>query len=184
MEKWTVILTIPMALLSAVGQINIFNFSGPTDRFHPSWPDLPAPDLLPTITPLAAMVAGTMFGIWLGQLISEYGIRNQGLSLIIFAGIVARMPTNLGPSVGDQYNWWWEMLVILTILVLDDLCHRVCTARTAQCARDVPRAAGWQPHVHAGAQQPAPDGQYGRHDPADLCPIHPDLPGHRGFSTS
>jgi len=34
-------------------------------------------------------------GIWLGELISEYGIPNQGLSLIIFAGIVSRIPTNL-----------------------------------------------------------------------------------------
>ena len=41
------------------------------------------------------MIAGTMFGIWLGQLISEYGIPNQGLSLIIFAGIISRIPTNL-----------------------------------------------------------------------------------------
>ena len=41
------------------------------------------------------MIAGTMFGIWLGQLISEYGIPNQGLSLIIFAGIVSQHPGQL-----------------------------------------------------------------------------------------
>ena len=41
------------------------------------------------------MTAGTMFAIWLGELISEYGIRGQGLSLVIFAGIVARMPASL-----------------------------------------------------------------------------------------
>jgi preprotein translocase subunit SecY len=39
------------------------------------------------------MTAGTMFAIWLGELISEYGIRNQGLSLIIFAGIVSQLPS-------------------------------------------------------------------------------------------
>jgi preprotein translocase subunit SecY len=34
-----------------------------------------------------------MFAIWLGELISEYGIRNQGLSLIIFAGIISQLPS-------------------------------------------------------------------------------------------
>jgi preprotein translocase subunit SecY len=115
MEKWTMILTIPMALLSAVGQINIFNslvggnvlanfgFSGP--------------NLLPTLATLITMVAGTMFGIWLGQLISEFGIPNQGLSLIIFAGIVSQMPSNLAAVLSDQQNWWWMLSVILVILL-------------------------------------------------------------------
>mgnify|MGYP006166455527 CR=1 FL=1 len=54
---------------------------------------------LPTITMIVAMTGGTMFAIWLGELISEYGIRNQGLSLIIFAGIVAGLR---GIRVRDQ----------------------------------------------------------------------------------
>ncbi len=37
------------------------------------------------------MTAGTMFGIWLGQLLTEQGIGN-GISLIIFAGILASVP--------------------------------------------------------------------------------------------
>ena len=117
MERWTVILTIPMALLSAVGQVNIFAslVNSPVSSVLSGYG---GPDLLRTITPLTAMVAGTMFGIWLGQLISEYGIPNQGLSLIIFAGIVARMPSHLGSILADQYNWWWELLLILIILVL------------------------------------------------------------------
>jgi preprotein translocase subunit SecY len=117
MERWTVILTIPMALLSAVGQVNIFAslVNQPVSAVLTGYG---SGDVLRTITPLAAMVAGTMFGIWLGQLISEYGIPNQGLSLIIFAGIVARMPKNLGSIMADQFNWWWMLLVILAILVL------------------------------------------------------------------
>jgi preprotein translocase subunit SecY len=75
-------------------------------------------DILRTITPLMTMVAGTMFGIWLGQLISEYGIPNQGLSLIIFAGIVSRMPSHLGSILADQFNWWWMLLTVVAILVL------------------------------------------------------------------
>ncbi len=116
-EKWTVILTVPMALLSAIGQVNIFAslVSQPVSSVLAGFG---GPDVLRTITPLATMVGGTMFGIWLGQLISEYGIPKQGLSLIIFAGIVARMPSHVGSILADQYNWWWMMLVIITILVL------------------------------------------------------------------
>jgi preprotein translocase subunit SecY len=64
------------------------------------------------------MMAGTMFGIWLGQLISEYGIPKQGLSLIIFAGIVAQIPSNLVSLFADQTNGWWLFLMTIVILVL------------------------------------------------------------------
>jgi preprotein translocase subunit SecY len=88
MEKWTYYLAVPMALLSAIGQINIFNSlaSQPVIAFGFTG-DL----LLPSLTTLLVMTAGTMFAIWLGELISEYGIRGQGLSLIIFAGIVSQI---------------------------------------------------------------------------------------------
>lgn len=116
MERWTVILTVPMALLSAIGQVNIFN----TLLQIPVVPNfgLSGENLLPSVTILVSMVGGTMFGIWLGQLISEYGIPNQGLSLIIFAGIVSRIPSNLVGLFSDQQNGWWMFLLILVILVL------------------------------------------------------------------
>src|SRR5512140_2636741 len=117
MEKWTVILTIPMALLSAVGQVNIFA-SLVNQAPSAVLTGYGSADILRTLTPLATMVGGTMFGIWLGQLISEYGIPNQGLSLIIFAGIVARMPSYLGSVLSDAVNGWWLLIVILLILAL------------------------------------------------------------------
>jgi preprotein translocase subunit SecY len=119
MEKWTVILTVPMAALSAVGQINIFNSlaaSGGQAALMSF--GFTGANLLPTVATLLSMIAGTMFGIWLGQLISEYGIPNQGLSLIIFAGIVARIPANLLSVLSDKQNGWWLFLVILAILGL------------------------------------------------------------------
>jgi preprotein translocase subunit SecY len=115
MERWTVILTVPMALLSAVGQVNIFSqlVGQPVTSVITGYGTF-----LPTATALITMIGGTMFGIWLGQLISEYGIPNQGLSLIIFAGIVARMPIHLGSILSDAVNGWWILAVILVILVL------------------------------------------------------------------
>jgi preprotein translocase subunit SecY len=103
MEKWTYILAVPMAALQAIGQINLFS------QFAGGQPILrnfgfSGPDLLPSLAIIFSMTAGTMFAIWLGELISEYGIRNQGLSLIIFAGIVSRVPTNIGRILADQQN--------------------------------------------------------------------------------
>ena len=99
MERWTYFLAVPMAALSAIGQINIFNSLSVQALNKPIVPFGFSSDLwLPSVTILLAMTAGTMFAIWLGELISEYGIRGQGLSLVIFAGIVARMPNNL-PAV-------------------------------------------------------------------------------------
>ncbi len=116
MERWTVILTIPMALLSAIGQINIFSasYSMPILTHY----GFSGENLLPTLATLLSMMAGTMFGIWIGQLISEYGIPNQGLSLIIFAGIVSRVPSHLGGLLADRENGWWMLLLVFVILAL------------------------------------------------------------------
>jgi preprotein translocase subunit SecY len=115
MEKWTMILTIPMAALSAIGQINIFNailgqsvaaqfgFSGDV--------------LIPTFATILSMMAGTMFGVWLGELISEFGIRGQGLSLIIFAGIVSKIPQNLFTLLSDQ-SFWWMIFIVMALLIV------------------------------------------------------------------
>ena len=98
MEKWTYYLAVPMAALNAFGQIRLFQQYAQNTEILTS----PLGFNVPTITMILSMTAGTMFAIWLGELISEYGIRNQGLSLIIFAGIVARIPANFGRVLADQ----------------------------------------------------------------------------------
>ncbi|MBI9050961.1 MAG: preprotein translocase subunit SecY [Anaerolineaceae bacterium] len=119
MERWTVIGTIPMALLSAIGQINLFSSAAGGVSIINDF-GFTGANLLPSVTILVSMVAGTMFGIWLGQLISEYGIPNQGLSLIIFAGIISRMPQNLFGLLSDKQNGWWmfSLMVILLVLII------------------------------------------------------------------
>jgi len=115
MQKWTYYLAIPMAMLSAIGQINIFNsLSSGTPILDFGFSGT---QILPSITALLVMTAGTMFAIWLGELISEYGIRGQGLSLIIFAGIVAQMPANLGGILSDKQTWWIMLLLMSFIIV-------------------------------------------------------------------
>lgn len=97
-NRLTYFLTVPMAALNAIGQVNIFESIGAqvTDgqRVLPQW-GLDRPEfILPTIVTIVTMTAGTMFAVWLGELITEQGI-GQGLSIIIFGGIVARIPSNL-----------------------------------------------------------------------------------------
>lgn len=119
MEKWTTMLTIPMAFLSAIGQVNIFNTMVGTGQSVLTTPfGFIGASLVPTLTLLTSMVAGTMFGIWLGQLISEFGIPNQGLSLIIFAGIISKMPSKLVGLLADKVNGWWLFLLMIVILGL------------------------------------------------------------------
>ena len=120
MEKWTYYLAVPMAALSAIGQINTFNALAQQTIIPFGF----TPDLwLSSVTTLMVMTAGTMFAIWLGELISEYGIRGQGLSLVIFAGIVSQIPTHMIALWNDQLNRWsllgaMVIVMLLTILAI------------------------------------------------------------------
>ncbi len=118
-EKWTYYLAVPMAALSAIGQINIFNSLSIQALQQPILAFGFTEDMwLNSVTVLLAMTAGTMFAIWLGELISEYGIRGQGLSLIIFAGIVSQMPANLASLMSDADTRVFMLLFTVVIIVL------------------------------------------------------------------
>ena len=115
MEKWTYYLAVPMAALSAIGQINTFNALAqqtiiPFGFTSELW--------LSSVTTLMVMTAGTMFAIWLGELISEYGIRGQGLSLVIFAGIVSQIPQNMIALWSDEINRWSLLIAMIVIMLL------------------------------------------------------------------
>jgi preprotein translocase subunit SecY len=121
MEKWTYYLAVPMAALQAIGQIRIFgSFAGQPiiENFGFST----APMAISSIAIIASMTAGTMFAIWLGELISEFGIRNQGLSLLIFAGIVASIPQNfarlLNPASFSDPNMRWVVLASMVVVII------------------------------------------------------------------
>lgn len=120
-EKQTYYLSVVMAALTAIGQIRLFSAVArveviPDFGFGPG-------QLLPSITVILAMTAGTMFAIWLGELISEYGIRNQGLSLIIFAGIISQLPSTYQTLWQNENARWIGtgsilLITLLTIFVI------------------------------------------------------------------
>jgi preprotein translocase subunit SecY len=119
-EKWTYYLAVPMAALQAIGQVNIFNSSATRIGLAPVIQNFGLAYFLPSLTIIISMTAGTMFGIWLGELISEYGLRNQGLSLIIFAGIVARIPATIQGIVADATTRWIGLIfmVLLSLITI------------------------------------------------------------------
>ncbi len=115
-EKWTYYLAVPMAALQAVGQIRLFEQYATGQGG--SILNTPLGLNLATMTTILTMTAGTMFAIWLGELISEYGIKNQGLSLIIFSGIVTRIPSNVGQLLTGNYQQVLPMAIFLVFLTL------------------------------------------------------------------
>jgi preprotein translocase subunit SecY len=135
-ERWTYYLAVPMAALSAIGQINILNsYAASQQAGSQIIPFGFTSDLwLSSVAILLTMVAGTMFAIWLGELISEYGIRGQGLSLIIFAGIVARMPANFLSLLQDKTHGW--ILVIAMVVVMVAVIYAIVYVQ--QGRRNVP----------------------------------------------
>ena len=117
-EKYTIMLTIPLSALSAFGQIQIFRQLAGTASLFTYEFGLQGANLFPTLTTIISMMGGTMLGIWLGELISEYGIPNQGLSLIIFAGIVSRIPQSVYQIITSGENVILLLAIMLVILVL------------------------------------------------------------------
>lgn len=114
-NQYTYYLTIPLAALQAIGQARLFIAQlGPT--ILPNF-GFTGENLLPTITMILAMVGGTMFAIWLGELITEQGVGN-GLSIIIFGGIVARVPANMGRLLADPDRGWLQLLAFLVITAI------------------------------------------------------------------
>jgi preprotein translocase subunit SecY len=112
METYTYLLTIPMAALSAIGQIRLFS-SGGQGEIIPGF----GVNFLPTVSVIVTMTAGTMFAIWLGELITEQGI-GQGLSIIIFGGIVSRLPQNIATLLADPTRALPSLIAFAIIVAL------------------------------------------------------------------
>ncbi|OGO07170.1 MAG: preprotein translocase subunit SecY [Chloroflexi bacterium RBG_13_57_8] len=99
-------LTVPLAGLSGYGQLVLLQRSGVVISQDP----------LPTVTIVISLIAGTMFLVWLGELITEYGIGN-GISIIIFGGIVAGYPTLIQQGFLARSNFIGLIVYIVITLV-------------------------------------------------------------------
>jgi len=104
-NQWTRLLTVPMSMVQSFGFINLLTRQGAGAagmglQFSP-WEMAVA---------VLTVTAGTMLLMWLGELITEQGIGN-GISLIIFIGIISRLPQVLAQTVAT-----WSAEQALTYL--------------------------------------------------------------------
>jgi len=112
-------LTVPMAGLAGYGQLMLLQREGA----------IASAETLPTVAMVISMIAGTMFLVWLGELITEYGIGN-GISIIIFGGIVAGIPEMIGRGFlakGELGGLGFYILIALittVVIVIFTEAHR------------------------------------------------------------
>jgi preprotein translocase subunit SecY len=93
-NRYQHIATVPLALLQAFGQCQLMKQQGVLSNFGL----FDSATALRSAAILLSMTAGSMFLVWIGELITQNGI-GQGVSIIILGGIVANLPNSVGQLV-------------------------------------------------------------------------------------
>lgn len=98
-NQWTRIISVPLAVIQSIAFIYILRqtvVAGATTGLGDT-------SIMEWIIAVTAMTAGSVLLMWLGELITEQGVGN-GISLLIFAGIISQMPTTLGGLFSSLLN--------------------------------------------------------------------------------
>jgi preprotein translocase subunit SecY len=122
-NQYTRFLTVPLAVLQAIGMYALLRSQGIIANLTP----------LQLIAFIMTMTAGTMFLVWLGELITERGIGN-GISILIFAGIVGNLPVSLGQTLATTTA---ENLIGVLIFVLLGLAVIVAIIAVNEATRQI-----------------------------------------------
>jgi len=102
-NMYTKLLTVPLALVQSYGVYFLLSKQTVIGSL----------EMIQLVVLLVSLVAGSMILVWLGDLVTEYGV-GQGISLLIFVGIVSRLPSGALSifSLLDKYN----VIVLLLLL--------------------------------------------------------------------
>lgn len=109
-NQYTRFLTIPLATIQSIGMFALLRNQGIVSGVDP----------IHLLAIIITMVTGTVFVMWLGELITEYGVGN-GISLLIFAGIVGRMPVTFGKTLSvatAESATSFLIFIVLALLVI------------------------------------------------------------------
>jgi preprotein translocase subunit SecY len=109
-NQYTRLITVPLAAIQAIGMYALLK----------NQQIISATDPLALVSIIVTMTTGTVLVMWLGELITEYGMGN-GISLLIFAGIVGRLPVVLSKSISTataETMSGFVMFGIMAILVI------------------------------------------------------------------
>ncbi len=108
-NQWTRWLSVPLAILQSFGMITILRNSSAhvIGNFSPAQ----------LVVAVLTITAGTVFLMWIGELITEKQIGN-GISLIIFAGIISRLPSAISKNAATMDTSTIINMVIFAIIAL------------------------------------------------------------------
>ena len=108
-NQYSRLLTIPLAAFEGYGMLTLFQRQNVIAGLSP----------FILISSIVTIIAGAMFLMWIGEIISEQGLGN-GISLLIFAGIVAQLPVNIfqtfvswNPSMVPSYFLFFVLSVVI-----------------------------------------------------------------------
>lgn len=106
-NQYTRFLTVPLSILQSIGMYALLRNQQIIATFSP----------LAVVVMISTMTAGTLFLMWLGELITEEGVGN-GISLIIFAGIVGRLPVAFTKTASVSTNTSVTNILIFLALAI------------------------------------------------------------------
>ena len=119
-NQYTRYLAVPLAIFQAYGMYFWLSRQGIVATLDP----------LPLVSLVLTLTGGTLFLMWTGELLSEYGIGN-GISLIIFTGIVSRLPLSFGQTLVASglgsflFSTALFLLVVVAVVVISEGVRRV-----------------------------------------------------------
>lgn len=107
LNQYTRLLSVPLAIAQSVSIIALLRSQSLVTTFEP----------LHLIAMVAALVAGALILMWLGELVSEYGIGN-GISMVLFAGIVSQIPVAFAQTFSVIDSAQWVTIISFAVVVL------------------------------------------------------------------
>jgi preprotein translocase subunit SecY len=111
--RYTRWLTVPLAMLQAYGYLALFT----NQQVTPFGAIIKNPTGATEISIILTLTAGTIIAMWLGELITEYGVGN-GVSLIIFVGIIGRLPAAIVGYGGTGGTAHLIQLAVMTVIAV------------------------------------------------------------------
>src|SRR5262245_17936436 len=128
--RWTRYLTVVLALGQSYGYTVLFqNVNPPILQANMDW--------FQRVTIMTTMCAGTIVAMWFGELITEYGIGN-GISLVIFSGIIGRAPASLASVIGGHTGGGITAYLPFIVLVVVALLAIAFVIEVQQAVRKIP----------------------------------------------
>jgi len=143
-NQYTRFLTVPLAAIQSIGMVALLKNQQIISLLNP----------FQFLSIVVIMVAGTILLMWLGELLTEHGLGN-GISLLIFAGIVGRMPVSLlqTAAVSQVINTTnlivfslMSLLVIAGIVFVNEASRQI-TVQYARRIRGGRQAGGQSTHL-------------------------------------